>query len=715
MEDRFIINELGSPNYMQLSSLDLAESSTSSSSPKSTVSNYSVSALEIESYLQFYFVQIQPFYPLFVPSYFHRQYATHELPRLLVYAVCLLASHFQYQNSEDENYYYQKVMTMLDEAIGKPSVALVQTLLLLIKYLECKNQFFFFEKTKSLMARTIEVCKTLQLYFGSHQESPEAAETRKRTFCMVFVYNTLLCVEQGIQSDLMSHMNIRDPASLLPSSLSPDDTMDSQRFIISFSFTLSQIHQHILSVQPERRNEAQQVQESIGLLHLQVMIENDLIHLPSQFAHGRLPDAWPFPAPEEDTHHVPPMTRFVHMLYHLNIIVLHYHYMVHPFKQGLANQPETRHYPHRQMCLSSASALVRLIEGLLSDPSQSFRYLPRGVQALAHCVTSALTLLRAETSLNRDNLSMNKTCFDEYQRCSQLAQRLASLSPSLEMRSMTNTNDGSSRRNTISSLSHARHTHVPSSLLQSSSADVGQFNVQPLNHQPLTNLHQAPLHFQDNSSFRRLRGSTQSCQDLRSMNRIHMNHPSSTTSPHFSPGMAHRGSSNKSVASAGSTSSNATAPYRHYPPYPTNNDMVLQPSSSSGKIRRIKKSMSSHGLSSNFNRQQQQQQQFQLQQQFQFQQLYQQQEQQMLYTQQLLAGESQSFLHRPYQPSYDDDIKVTTSLDMIDTTPLPDAPSVAVNPLLMDGFSSMNLDFNLLYHSPTDNHFGQKSEGHPLL
>ncbi|KAI8090188.1 uncharacterized protein B0P05DRAFT_584403 [Gilbertella persicaria] len=684
-----------------------AESTASSSSPKSTISNYSTSTMEIESYLQFYLVQIQPFFPLFVPSYFNRQYAMHELPRILVYAVCMLAAHFQYPSGEDENYYYQKVMMMLDEAVGRPSIGLVQTLLLLIKYMECKNNFMFFEKSKSLMARTIEVCKILQLH-TFQPDTPDAAETKKRTFCMVFACNTLLCVEQGIESDFMSHMYIKEPALLLPSPSSTDDMIEGQRFIISFSFTLSQIHQHILRVtkrqetQQHTRNDSQIIQENMALLHLQAMLDNDFMHLPSHLAYSRHNSSWPFPAAEEDTTvNIPPMTRLVHMLYHLNIIVLHYHYMMHPLPQG--SNGDIKSYPHRHMCISAASMMTRLVEGLLLDPVQSFRYAPRGVQFVAHCMTSALTVLRVE-SMNQDTMTVNKVCFDEYQRCAQLAQRVASVSPSFEMRSYVNDNASTNssvgtspspilqqhtkRRNTISEQtpSFPRTVNypmvVPQSLLQSSSTDI--FHLQPppypQYHQPLSNGHAAPLHIQNNNnnnSLRKLRGSTQSCQDLRSMNRLHMSHTG-----------FHRGSSNKSVVSTGSTSSNTTTPYRHYPPYPVNDAVIPVTSQSSGKIRRIKKSMSTHGLSTNYRQQQQQQQQ--------------QQSVPMLYTQQPLLNNTSSFLHRPYQPTFDDDIKLTPSTS-------------AMNPIhtvMMDDLS-MNMDFDFLYGS--NDHYGQRSEGHQLL
>jgi hypothetical protein len=166
--------------------------SSSTSSPKSINSNYH--PMEVENYLQFYLIQIQPYFPLFVPSHFNLQYNAQELPSILIYAMCALAAYFQ-QQVDIADIYYQKVMMTLDEAIGNPSVSLVQTLLLLVKYIECTEQHYFFEKTKSLIARTIEVCKILKLQqhlVTSHPSPDPDAETKKRTFCMVFAYNTLI-------------------------------------------------------------------------------------------------------------------------------------------------------------------------------------------------------------------------------------------------------------------------------------------------------------------------------------------------------------------------------------------------------------------------------------------------------------------------------------------------------------------------------------------
>jgi hypothetical protein len=226
-EDRYLINEFGSPSYIadissfidvpitastnkyyytagqQMDSSQSTTNSSSSGSPKSSKSSESPppttrqqDEIEIQNHLKFYLIQIQPYFPLFVPNYFNRQYNNHELPKILIYSMCALSCLFQ--QLEEHYSYYQRALIMLDEAIGKPSIPLVQTLLLLIKYKEQQStsdsggERGYFEKIKSLLSRTIEIAKILKLNQGIVTGDPLMIETRKRTWCMLFTCNILL-------------------------------------------------------------------------------------------------------------------------------------------------------------------------------------------------------------------------------------------------------------------------------------------------------------------------------------------------------------------------------------------------------------------------------------------------------------------------------------------------------------------------------------------
>jgi hypothetical protein len=116
-----------------------------------------------------------------------------------------------------------------------------------------------------------------------------------------------------------------------------------------------------------------------------------------------------------------------------------------------------------------------------------------------------------------------------------------------------------------------------------------------------------------------------------------------------------------------------------------------------GKIRRIKKSQSIHGISTTYQRHQplQQQQQQQL-----FQPSFQQQS--LFYTPS--PTQQQPVLHRPYRPSFDD---ISTDKFMASTT---------TTTSVVDDFTvnNMNMDFSFL-NSLNIDHFSSRTEGHPLL
>ncbi|KAI9275300.1 hypothetical protein EDC94DRAFT_592665 [Helicostylum pulchrum] len=739
-EDRYMMNEFGSPSYIQ-EYYQQESSQSSTSSPKSIDSQQD--EIEIQNHLKFYLIQIQPYFPLFVPSHFNRQYTAHELPKILIYSMCALSCLFQ--QMEEHFSYYQRAMMILDEWIGRPSISLVQTLLILIKYKEYSTTANYFSDTKSLITRTIEMCKILNLeqITTANSNDPSVTETRKRTYCMVYTYNTLLSVEQGMMNELSL------TKEHLPSTVTDESTVDCQRFIIQFSNTLNQIHQHMLrmnqrqEVQKDLRNENQIIEENMSIFQLQVKIENDLIQLPSnltinnhhhQYAYKNTPS---FPA-QDIIVTVSPMTRLLHMLYHLNIILLHHHYSKYPLP--VTAQIFTT-YPHGELSSHSASSMIRLVEGLIQDPSQSYRYSPRGIQFINHCLSTAFTVLRFDT-----HNSTKKAHLDEFQRCAHLLQRVSSASPSNEMRSYARELDLSAinldvsslkvsctttpstspspttesmkpRRNTIS-----HRPNVPPSLLQLSSTGVSQqFTL----HHPLHNIHAAPLSVQQPQQsqpqqtqqphYPILRGSTQSCNDLRSMNRLHKVSP-----PPPPPPITTQFTSNsftqhrKPVGSviSSSTTGSSQGPYRassvrnvspslpYVKPYdntppPTmtqSSGYPRQPSSSStvGKMKRIKKSVSIQGISNAYRVQhQQQQQQHQQQEQFH---LYQQQQQQLQLQQQMAnyLG-NQNMLHRPYQPTFDD--KYMTDQDF----------SIDVDEL------------NFLSNYPPMDDQQQRSEGHQLL
>lgn len=541
--------------------------------------------------------------------------------------------------------------------------------------------------------------------------------------------NFFISVEQGMMNDLVllkEHY---------PCTVSDESSIDCQSYIIKFSNTMGEIHKHInrmnqrQEAQKSLRSQNQTVEEHIAIFQLQVKIESDLLNLPlnltlyqqQQQSYKQQP---PFPA-EDIIVNVSPMARLLHMVYHLNVILLHYHYSRYPLPMTQHNNSITV-YAHNQLSSSSASVMIRLVEGLIADPLQSFRYSPRGLQFLVHCLSCAFTVLKFEIT----NPSNPKTYYDEYQRCAHLIQKVGSASPSNEMRNhareldlaainldvsslkVSNTPSTSpipethnkARRNTISHRPSQQQI-VPPSLLQLSSAGVShQFTLQ---HHPLHNLHASPLAVQQQHiqppppQHQMLRGSTQSCNDLRSMNRmqsslspppppIQTQFTSNSFTQHRKP-VGSVISSSTTGSSQGPYRSNSvrnvspslpyTKPFDNPPPTMTQSSGFPRQATAAGsvgKMKRIKKSVSIQGIST-FRQQQQQHQQYQM---------YQQQ-QQMNFQQQLssLLGET-NLVHRPYQPSFDDKY--------------------------MEDDFSMNVD-DLSFLSNYPSMDDQRSEGHQLL
>lgn len=560
--------------------------------------------------------------------------------------------------------------------------------------------------------------------------------------------NSFFSVEQGMINDLTLQKEH------YPCTVSDESSIDCQSHIIKFAHTLQQIHKHVSrmnqrqDVQKSLRSQNQAVEEHIAIFQLQVKIESDLLNLPlnltlyqQQQSYKNQPS---FPA-EDIVVTVSPMTRLLHMVYHLNVILLHYHYSRYPLPMTHSNDSITI-YPHDQLASSSASVMIRLVEGLIADPLQSFRYSPRGLQFLVHCLSCAFTVLKYEIT----NPSNPKTYYEEYQRCAHLMQKVGSASPSNEMRNYareldlaainldvsslqvsSNTPSTSPvvettkiRRNTISHRPSQQQQQqvVPPSLLQLSSTGVSQqFTLQ---HHPLHNIHASPLAVQQQQQqhmqspqqqqqqhqhHQMLRGSTQSCNDLRSMNRLQssLSPPPPPIQTQFTSNSftQHRKPVGSVISS--STTGSSQGPYRgnnvrnvspslpyvkpfdNPPQMSQSSGFPRQPaaalSTAAGKMKRIKKSVSIQGISTY--RQQQQQQQYQNQQ-MQHYQMYQQQ-QQMNFQQQLTSLLTEpNLVHRPYQPSFDDKY-------------------------MEDDFSMNVDDLSFLSNYPVMD--DQRSEGHQLL
>ncbi|KAG1454246.1 hypothetical protein G6F56_007370 [Rhizopus delemar] len=493
-ENRFLMNEMGSPYYIQdiMSSTGDSQSSRCSS-PKNTTRQ--------DELVQFFMLQIQPYFSLFLPDHFNQLYSAHEIPSILIHAMCALSLVYQASSEEEKSHYYHKAVQMLDEWVGRPCVEMIQTLLILVKYTE-NNQ----ERSKSLLSRAIELCKILDLERVIYHPDITTSDTeiKRKAFYMVLRYHALLCVEQNIELELFIHKDSIPPL--------PND--DTERLLFHFNTTLSHIYHHLQRItkrqdsQMDQRNDAQIVQETLAVMQLNYMMDEDMLRLPSHLVLPQ-PKQFKFPADELPLHLSLP-TKLVYIHHHLNQLLLHFHYAKYPLPRG---STEVIQYPHQDIALSSASALVRWVESLLADPMH--RLIPRGLHWLTYCSTLAFSVLQLDVVQKS-----NRSWFEEYQRAMDLTQSISLMSPFNEIKfnRELNTSCHSSpviqpmiptkaRRNTISD----RPMPIPSSFLQLSSTDLSSLPYQPLNMQ-------APLQL---NTKRTLRNTSQSCMDLRSMNQIH--------------------------------------------------------------------------------------------------------------------------------------------------------------------------------------------------
>ncbi|KAG1450039.1 hypothetical protein G6F46_007495 [Rhizopus delemar] len=532
-KNRFLMNEMGSPYYIQeIISLSSTGDSTIGSQSRSS------SPTRQDELVQLFMLQIQPYFSLFVPDYFNQLYSASEIPTILVYAICSLSS----QQEEEKRFYYQRTITLLDEWVGRPSIEIIQTLLLLTKYTECHPEGYF-EKSKSLLSRAIELCKLLELDRVIYQlDTDSETETKRRTFYVLTRYHVLLCVEQNIELDLLL---LKDY---------PQINEDIERHLFGFSFTLSHIYHHLRritkrqEVQLDHRNDPQIVQETLSVMQLQFMIDDQFLRLPPHLLIQQQKQP-KFPA-DEIPSHLSFITKLVHVHHHLNLILLHFHYTRYPLPHGSTKVVQ---YPHRDIALSSASAMIRWIEGCMTDVS--FRFIPRGIQFLTYCSALALSVLSYLSPKDSD-----------HQRGLDLTRRISLQSPFLEVQSFVTPKP---RRNTISD---RPMQPIPPSFLQLSSTDLSF-------HQPLHNMHAAPLQLEKPRTLRTT--TTQSCVDLRAMNQQHF--------------YQHRKPVGSVISSSTSTSPSLVRPYRHTSPTRTS---FVKPYER--QVNKIRKSSSLHGLSNHY-------------------------------------------------------------------------------------------------------------------
>lgn len=197
--------------------------------------------------------------------------------------------------------------------------------------------------------------------------------------------------------------------------------------ILSDIFSMSRRVAARQQAQGDERSQNQIIEESSRLFLCNTHLENFLHELPSILSYPPTQDTTSYPAEKQPINDV--FVGFLHMTYHLSIILLHRHYVLHPLQ---ASQIELQPYPHRQMCAASASNITNIAETMLENhPLDAFSYPTRGVQHTIHCVTLAVTVHREEMRLSQDK-GAAEVARQQYMKALTILNCLAAESPAVE-------------------------------------------------------------------------------------------------------------------------------------------------------------------------------------------------------------------------------------------------------------------------------------------
>lgn len=177
-------------------------------------------------------------------------------------------------------------------------------------------------------------------------------------------------------------------------------------------------------------NKRQSLEENARFLTCRVSLENFLQSLPPSLVY--IPSNCDPSYPTAKDTMPSSFTAFLHMTYHLTVIVLHRAYTMYPLSpvQGLEVA-----YPHREICAASASHITNLVSTLVSlaDPQKFIRHI-RGAQHTIHCLTAAITIHSYLMTVSNTE-EMAQTAKEQYELSLALLRDLAMESPSLEFQS----------------------------------------------------------------------------------------------------------------------------------------------------------------------------------------------------------------------------------------------------------------------------------------
>lgn len=176
-----------------------------------------------------------------------------------------------------------------------------------------------------------------------------------------------------------------------------------------------------------QRSKRQILEENTRFLTCRVNLDNFLQSLPASLVY--MPSNCEPSYPSAKATFSSPFAAFLHMTYHLAVILLHRTYTMYPLIQL---QELDASYPHREICAASASHITHIVSDFVSQAdTQHFMRCVRGAQHTIHCLTTAITV---HSSLMNTSVSdhMAQVSKEQYELTLSLLRDIAMESPSLE-------------------------------------------------------------------------------------------------------------------------------------------------------------------------------------------------------------------------------------------------------------------------------------------
>ena len=399
---------------------------------------------EVQPLTEAYFDHVHKYVPMIhKPSFLKQMHSPTNPPsRLLLYAMCAVASrwtpdHLSYYcktNMAPAGYtYYQRALDILDEFTDAPRVSTVQALVLIVKYQESFQRTGFFHRSLVYLNMAARMSQDLGFSEVDH-DSPEA-ETKRRTFWIIFMYDLLMSIEGGHTPYFRAQAcKIGFPSVTGEEGPALEEYIMNQNILIQLGKVISHIYTMAQRMairqqsQGDQRSQEQTIEEQTRLFSLHTHLENFLYEVPSSLAYQPTQDIESYPVEKQVITN--PFVAFLHMTYHLGVILLHRIYLSLP---PPATEFNLVSYPHRQLCAASASNITMLAETLFERyPTFTFHYPIRGVQHTIHCLSSAITIHKYEMIHNQDAVKQ-EAAKRQYMISLNIIQHLSNESPCIEL------------------------------------------------------------------------------------------------------------------------------------------------------------------------------------------------------------------------------------------------------------------------------------------